>query len=118
MLALDSGNTAVLMLIDLSAVFDSVDHDTLLQRLHISYDLGGSVLAWFTSYLSSLIVLCMCVYLLPGRIESSSVWCAIAFGLWTYLFLLNTSDLLGVSLDADVSMTAHFTYGNYCYSML
>ena len=59
MLALDSGNTAVLMLIDLSAVFDSVDHDTLLQRLHISYDLGGSVLAWFTSYLSSLIVLSM-----------------------------------------------------------
>ena len=59
MLALDSGNTAFLMLIDLSAVFDSVDHDTLLQRLQISYDLGGSVLAWFTSYLSSLIVLSM-----------------------------------------------------------
>ena len=69
MLALDSGNTAVLMLIDLSAAFDSVDHDTLLQQLQISYDLGGSVLAWLTSYLSSLIVLRMCVYLLPGRLS-------------------------------------------------
>ncbi len=33
LLALDSGNIAILSLLDLSAAFDSVDHDTLLTRL-------------------------------------------------------------------------------------
>jgi len=50
LLALDSGDIAVLMLLDLSAAFDSVDHSTLLPRLQTSYGLGGPVLAWFTSY--------------------------------------------------------------------
>ena len=37
LLALDSGNLAMLTLLDLSAAFDSVDHDTLLRRLQTSY---------------------------------------------------------------------------------
>jgi len=45
LLALDSGNIAVLTLLDLSAAFDSVDHSTLLQPLQTSYGLGGPVLA-------------------------------------------------------------------------
>jgi len=52
LLALDSGNLAVLILLDLSADFDSVDLSTLLHRLQISYGLGGAVIDWFTSYLS------------------------------------------------------------------
>ena len=42
LLALDAGNLAVLTLLDLSVAFDSVD--ILLQRLQMSYGLGGVVL--------------------------------------------------------------------------
>ena len=52
LLALDSGNLALLTLLDLSAAFDSVDHATLMQRLQKSYCLGDAALKWFTSYLS------------------------------------------------------------------
>ena len=52
LLALDSGNLALLTLLDLSTAFDSVDHATLLRRLQKSYGLGGAVLDWFASYLS------------------------------------------------------------------
>ena len=48
--ALDSGNLVLLTMLNLSAAFDSVDHDTLIWRLRTSY--GLSVIAWFSSYLS------------------------------------------------------------------
>ena len=51
LLALDSGNLAMLSLLDLSAAFDTVDHHThtLLQRLRTSYGLNGVVIEWLTS---------------------------------------------------------------------
>ena len=49
--AVDSGDLAVLTLLDLSAAFDTVDHATLLRRLATSYGLGGSAINWFKSYL-------------------------------------------------------------------
>jgi len=52
LLALDFGSLAVLTLLDLSAAFDSVDHDILLRRLQPTYGLGGVVMNWFRSYLN------------------------------------------------------------------
>jgi len=48
----DAHNLAMLSLLNLSAAFDTVDHDTLLWRLQTSYGFDDIVIKWFISYLS------------------------------------------------------------------
>ena len=49
---IDGENNAVLVSLDLSAAFDTLDHTLLLQRLHAEIGLDGSTLVWFSSYLA------------------------------------------------------------------
>ena len=49
---IDKGQVSVLALLDLSAAFDTIDHQLLITRLHQHFGLSGSVLSWFESYLS------------------------------------------------------------------
>jgi len=52
LVSIDNGDAAVLALLDQSAAFDTIDHSILLNRLNACFGVSGSVLSWFTSYLS------------------------------------------------------------------
>jgi len=93
LLAVDTGDLALLTLLDLSAAFDTVDHETLLDRLRVSYGLCGSVHRWFRSYLSGRAQFVRC-----GSLQSAigAVLYGIPQGsvLGPILFILYTADLL------------------------
>jgi hypothetical protein len=51
MCALDRQRDVILVLLDLSAAFDTIDHEILLRRLHLRFGFEGPVLEWLKSYL-------------------------------------------------------------------
>ena len=50
--ALDCNKNAVLILLDLSCAFDTLDHEILISRLRTRFGFTGNVLKWLQSYLS------------------------------------------------------------------
>ena len=52
LLAVDDGDAAVLVLLDFSAAFDTVDHGILLRRLESRFGIRGKALEWMESYVT------------------------------------------------------------------
>ena len=94
-LAMDRGEVTSLILLDLSAAFDTVDHSILLTRLQNWFGLDGLSLAWFTSYLSSRSQ----AVSINDSISAFSflfLWCTPRFRTWpTTFYSLYYSSLLG-----------------------
>ena len=50
---LDERRTAILVLLDLSSTFDTIDHGIMLTRLKDRFGITGTTLKWFESYLTN-----------------------------------------------------------------
>ena len=53
LLVLDKGHEAVLVLLDYSCAFDTINHSMLFERFKRTYGICGTVLKWCVSYLDS-----------------------------------------------------------------
>ena len=51
--SVDAGNCVILIFFDMSAAFDTVVHDVLLDRLANRFGVRDVVLSWFSSYLTN-----------------------------------------------------------------
>jgi len=88
-LAKNRGQVSALCLLDLTAAFDTVDHELLLRRLQRTFGIGGSTLTWFESYLSGRTY---CVVVDSATSQVIHVLCSVFRGsvLGPLLFLLYT----------------------------
>lgn len=86
---------SLLTLLDMTSAFDTVDHDLLLCRLHVSYGIEGTVHKWLSSYLSNRH---QTVRTLNSTSKSVAITCGVPQGsvLGPILFSLYTAELCDI----------------------
>ena len=113
--AADSSNVILLGLLDMSAAFGIVDHAILLDCLHMSFGVSGTVLSWIESFITART---KAVYISEDQSTTSAVICGVPQGsvLGPLQFLLHTANvlkivqyhgLLGHSCANDTSIYLH-----------
>ena len=101
LLAADRGEVTLLYLLDLCAVFDTVDHDILIDRLQTAFGIHGTVLSWISSFLKDRT---QTVTLAGSRSNTSDVNCGVQQGsvLGPLLFLLYTAKVTAIAYRHSV----------------
>ena len=116
LLALDTDSSAILLILDLSAAFDTVDHDILLSRFCNVYVITGNALDWSRSYLTGGIQRVVIE-------DSASVDQELDFGVlqgsvlgpsWVREFIACTQNLLVTSFSDMDCLTIHMQMTHSC----
>ena len=89
---MDDGQAVMLVILDLSAAFDSIDQEQLLTLLELEYGIQDRALSWFKSYLKDR------TYKIMVESESSEdipLWCGVPQGsvLGPVMFTMYTAPL-------------------------
>ena len=83
-------------LLDLSAAFDTVDHDIILHRLESSFGITGAALAWIRSFLDGRT---QAVTFCGERSSTNKLTCGVPQGsvLGPLLFILYTAEIIRIA---------------------